>query len=91
MDILLIALLFANLYLIIYYRMMIGYWRAKTTGKEETGFLAAVSFPTRSGLPGEGRKYFWRYWGAVILLLVLLSAGTAYRLPAIRQAMGIPT
>ncbi len=87
MDILLIALLFADLYLIVYYRMMIGYWRAKATGQEESGFLAAVSFPTREGLPAEARKYYWRYWGAVAALLVILGIGTAYRLPAIREAL----
>ena len=87
MDILLIVLLLADLYLIIYYRMTIGYWRAKATGQEETGFLVAVSFPTREGLPAEARKYYWRYWGAVVMLFVILGAGTAYRLPAIREAL----
>ena len=87
MDIVLIVLLLADLYLIVYYRLVIGYWRAKTTGRKETGFLVAVSFPTREGLPAEARKYFWRYWGAVALLLVILGAGTAYRLPAIREAL----
>jgi hypothetical protein len=86
MDIFLIVLLLADLYLIIYYRMTIGYWRAKATGQAETGFLAAVSFPTRAGLPREAMKYFWRYWVAVIALGILLGIGTAYRLPAIREA-----
>lgn len=87
MDILLIVLLFADLYMIMYYRMTIGYWRTKATGQKETGFLVAVSFPTREGLPAEARKYFWRYWGAVAMLFVILGAGTAYRLPAIREAL----
>jgi hypothetical protein len=87
MDILLIVLLLADLYLIVYYRLVIGYWRTKATGRKETGFLVAVSFPTREGLPAEARKYFWRYWGAVVLLLGILGAGTAYRLPAIREAL----
>ena len=87
MDILLMALLLADLYLIIYYRMTIGYWRAKVTGQEESGFLVAVSLPSRKELPAEARKYYWRYWGAVVLLIVILSAGTAYRLPVIREAI----
>ena len=80
-----------NLYLIVYYRMMIGYWRAKITGKDESGFLAAVSLPSRKELPKDGHKYFWRYWGAVVSLLLLLGAGTVYRLPAIREAIGVST
>ncbi|MCC7017213.1 MAG: hypothetical protein IT564_08435 [Rhodospirillales bacterium] len=87
MDVLLIVLLLVDLYLIIYYRMTIGYWRAKVTGQEEAGLLVAVSFPTRDGLPREAMKYFWRYWGAVAALAVILSAGTMYRLPAIREAL----
>jgi hypothetical protein len=87
MDFLLIVLLFAALFLIVYYRMTIAYWRAKATGREETGFLAAVSFPTRDGIPPEAMKYLWRYWSAVAALLIILGAGTAYRLPAIREAL----
>lgn len=87
MDILLIVLLFADLYMIVYYRMTIGYWRAKATGQDENGFLDAVSFPVREGLPAEARKYYWRYWGAVAALFVILGIGTAYRLPAIREAV----
>lgn len=87
MDILLIVLLFADLYLVIYYRMVIGYWRAKATGQDETGFLVAVSFPSREGLPADARKYYWRYWCAFAGLFVILGAGTAYRLPAIREAV----
>ncbi len=87
MDILLIVLLFADLYMIVYYRMTIGYWRAKVTGQDENGFLDAVSFPVRKNLPAEARKYYWRYWGAVAALFVILGTGTAYRLPAIREAM----
>ncbi|MBM3580563.1 MAG: hypothetical protein FJX37_01170 [Alphaproteobacteria bacterium] len=87
MDILLIVLLFAVLYLIVYYRITIGYWRAKATGQEESGFLAAISFPVREGLPREAVKYYWRYWVAVAALLVILGMGTAYRLPALREAL----
>ncbi|MBM3733593.1 MAG: hypothetical protein FJW24_09060 [Acidimicrobiia bacterium] len=87
MDILLIVLLFVAFYLIVYYRMTIGYWRAKTTGQEENGFLAAVSFPVREGLPREAVKYYWRYWMAVAALLAILGMGTAYRLPALREAL----
>jgi hypothetical protein len=84
---LLIVLLFAVFYLIVYYRMTIGYWRAKATGQEENGFLAAISFPVREGLPREAVKYYWRYWFAVAALVIVLGIGTVHRLPAIREAL----
>jgi len=91
MDIVLVVLLLADLYLIVYYRLLVGHWRAKASGKKESGFLVAVSFPSRDGLPDEARKYYRRYWYAVAALVVLLVAGTAYRLPALRQAFGLLT
>jgi hypothetical protein len=87
MDILLVVLILADLYLIVYYRLLVGHWREKASGKKETGFLVAVSFPSRDGLPDEARKYYWRYWCAVAALVVLLVVGTAYRLPALREAV----
>ena len=86
MDALLIALVVANLYVIVYYRLMVGHWRAEATGHRESGLLAAISYASREGLPPEGVKYFRRYWCAVGVLAALLLAGTAAKLPAIRAA-----
>lgn len=91
MDIVLVVLLLADLYLIVYYRLLVGHWREKASGKKESGFLVAVSFPSRDGLPDEARKYYWRYWYAVAALVALLAVGTAYRLPVLRQAFGLLT
>lgn len=82
------ALVLANIYLIVYYRLMVGHWRAKATGRKESGLLAAMSYASREGLPPEGLRYHRRYWCAVAALLVLVIVGTALRLPAIRAAFG---
>ncbi len=80
------ALVLANLYLIVYYRLMVGHWREKATGRRESGLIAAISYASRENLPAEGMKYFRRYWYAVGMLAALVLIGTATRLPAIRAA-----
>ncbi len=80
------ALVLANLYLIVYYRLMVGHWREKATGRRESGLIAAISYASRENLPAEGVKYFRRYWYAVGTLVALVLVGTATRLPAIRAA-----
>jgi hypothetical protein len=86
MDTLFMALVLANLYLIVYYRLMVGHWREKATGRRESGLIAAISYASRENLPAEGMKYFRRYWYAVGALAALVLLGTATRLPAIRAA-----
>ncbi len=80
------ALVLANLYLIVYYRLMVGHWREKATGRRESGLIAAISYASRENLPAEGMKYFRRYWYAVGMLAALVLIGTATWLPAIRAA-----
>ncbi len=80
------ALVLANLYLIVYYRLMVGHWREKATGRRESGLIAAISYASRENLPAEGMKYFRRYWYEVGMLAALVLIGTATRLPAIRAA-----
>lgn len=80
------ALVLADLYVIVYYRLMVGHWREKATGRRDAGLLAVVSYPSREGLPAEGMKYYRRYWYAVAALAALVVIATAVRLPAIRAA-----
>lgn len=80
------ALILANLYLIVYYRLMVGHWREKETGRRDSGLIAAISYASRENLPAKGMKYYRRYWYAVGGLAVLVLAGTATRLPALRAA-----
>lgn len=80
------ALLIADLYLIVYYRLMVGHWRAKVTGRKESGLLAAISYASRESLPAEGLRYYRRYWCSVGVLAALVIVATVVRLPAIRAA-----
>ncbi len=86
MDLIFLALVIGNIYLIVYYRLMVGHWRERATGRRDAGLLAAISYASRDGLPAEGMKYFHRYWVAVGTLAALLLAGTASRLGALRAA-----
>lgn len=86
MDTLLFVLILADLYLIIYFRLMVGHWRERATGRRGSGLMAAISYASRDGLPPEGVKYFRRYWYAVGVLAALVLVGTAMRLPALRIA-----
>ena len=51
------ALVLANLYLIVYYRLMVGHWREKATGRRKSGLIAAISYASRENLPAAGVKY----------------------------------
>lgn len=86
MDALIFFLILADLYLIVYFRLMVGHWRERATGRRESGLLAAISYASRDGLPPEGLKYFRRYWYAVGALAALAFVGTAMRLPVLRAA-----
>jgi hypothetical protein len=86
LDTLIFVVILADLYLIVYFRLMVGHWRERATGRRESGLLAAISYASREGLPPEGLRYFRRYWCAVGALVVLVLVGTATRLPALRAA-----
>jgi hypothetical protein len=88
MDTLVFLLILADLYLIVYLRLMVGHWRGKATGKHESGLLAAISYASREGLPPEGLRYYRRYWAAVTVLAALITIATVIRLPALRAAFG---
>lgn len=87
MDALFMALVLADIYLIVYYRLMVGHWREKATGRRDSGLLAAISYASRADLPAEGLKYYRRYWLAVAALAGLVLVATLVRLPAIRAAL----
>jgi len=78
------ALLLFDLYLLVYYRLMVRFYYQKVSGTRETGFGALFTPPPYRILPERGRKYARRYWGAVavmVLCLGVLFALSDIRLP----------
>jgi hypothetical protein len=88
MEALVLVLVVADIYLIVYYRLMVGHWREKATGRRESGLVAAISYASRKDLPPEGLRYYRRYWYAVGALAAIVLIATAVRLPALRAAFG---
>jgi hypothetical protein len=86
MDWLFVAALIANIFALVYFRLMVGYYRERATGERDSGFLAAISYPSRRGLPEEGLRYWRRYWWAIAALAVLVTAALVLRLPHLTSA-----
>lgn len=87
MDWLFFIVLIANIFAIVYFRLMVGYHRERATGERDAGFMAAISYPSRRGLPEEGLRYRRRYWWAVAVLFALVLTALAWRLPHIGAAL----
>lgn len=67
-------LLVADLYVVVYYRLMVRYCYEKQYGVKENAFGALFSFAPYSRLDPMGRRYARRHIGAVaVMLLVVLS------------------
>lgn len=64
------ALLICNVYIIIYYRLMLRYHTEQYTGRKESTFGAIFSFPPLKLLSGKARKYVKRYWIAIGVMLL---------------------
>lgn len=62
-------LLLADLYLLVYYRLLVKFYYEKASGTTESAFGALFSVPPYKILPERGRKYARRYWGAVTILV----------------------
>lgn len=79
MDWVLLAAIFINIYLIVFYRLMIGYYLKQKTGREDRGFAAVFSLPSGRDLPEAGLRYRRRYWSALAMLALLVAAGVLSR------------
>ncbi len=64
------VLLIFNVYIIIYYRLILRYYTEQQTGRKESTFGAIFSFPSLKLLPEKARKYFKRYWIAIGVMLL---------------------
>ena len=79
MALLLFLAIIANIYVIVFQRLMIGYHIQQATGKKENGFFIALSIPGRLNLPDSGLKYYRRYWYSVASLVLLIALGVTIR------------
>lgn len=68
----LVILLIASVYALLYYRLLCKYFYEKTLGIKESAFGAIFSLPPYKQLPPEARKYHKRYWFALIVMLFII-------------------
>lgn len=79
MEWVLLAAIFIDIYVIVFYRLMIGFYLKQETGREDRGFAAVFSLPSRHDLPEAGLRYCRRYWSALAVLVLLAAAGVLSR------------
>lgn len=91
MDALLLGLLFADLYLIVYYRLLIGQLQARASGRPDRGgVLRLFTLPSRGHLAPRHQKYYRRYWLAVAGFGVLVAVALWLRYPALARLGDAP-
>ena len=73
MDNLLALILIIDLYVVIYYRLMVRHYYEKENNVRETNFAAIFSLPPHSRLSSEGKKFSQRYWYAVSVMLLCIA------------------
>lgn len=79
MEWMLLAAIIIDVYLIVFYRLMIGFYVKQKTGREDRGLAAVFSLPSRRDLPEAGLRYYRRYWFAMAVLALLIAAGVVSR------------
>lgn len=79
MEWMLFAAIMIDVYLIVFYRLMIGFYVKQKAGSEDRGFAAVFSLPSRRDLPETGLRYYRRYWFAMAMLALFVAAGVASR------------
>ena len=78
MENLLAVILIIDIYVVIYYRLMVRHHYEKQFNIRETNFAAIFSLPPYSKLSEDGKKFSKRYWYAlsVMLLCIAILAST---------------
>ncbi len=81
LDGVLFSLLMVNVFMLLFYRLMIEHLTSEQSGrKKATGFQVVFSLPEREGLPPDAMPYYRRYWAAAACLLAFIVLGTLKRL-----------
>lgn len=74
MKALIAVLLLMDVYMLVYYRLLVRFYYEKVADKKESAFGAIFSIPPYKILPERGRKYARRYWGAVSVMFLCVGA-----------------
>ena len=83
MELIYILLIVANLYLIVYYRLMIHFQTSGSDPSKRAGIGIVLSVPPRRGPADGDDRYRKRYWTACATLGALLLIGVLWRGPHI--------
>lgn len=82
MEIALIVAFVVLLFLIVYYRLLLGELQSRNAGSPDRGGLLRVfTPPDREHLKPQHLKYYRRYWLSVVGLLLLVLGAALFRLP----------
>lgn len=74
MKTLLGVVLLIDVYVIVYYRLLVKYHYEQATGLKESAFGALFSLPPYAALTERGRRYARRYWVAVAVMVGCVAA-----------------
>lgn len=81
LDGVLFSLLMVNVFMLLFYRLMIEHLASERTGrKKAVGFQVVFSLPERDELPPDAMPYYRRYLTAVACLVAFIALGTLKRL-----------
>lgn len=83
MGLLYILLIVANVFFIVYYRLMIHFETPGTDPSQRAGIGVVLSVPQRASAGSGDGRYRKRYWTACATLGVLLLIGVLWRGPHI--------
>jgi hypothetical protein len=78
MDYVIGAVLIADVYALVYYRLLVRHFLEHDDGVKETGFPSLLAPPPLKIASPLARKYAWRYYAA-LAVLVLCFAAIAWR------------
>ncbi len=73
MKTLLGVVLFADVYILVYHRLLVRHYYEQATGRHESVFGALFSLPPYSALPPEGRRHARRYWMAAGVMVAAVA------------------
>ncbi len=74
MDYVIGAILIADVYALIYYRLLVRHFLEQDDGVKEAGFFALLAPPPFKIASVLARKYAKRYYAALVVLLLCFAA-----------------